>query len=285
MSNELSIFKPGAVAAAFADNDFTKDVASNSMKRISIRGGVFRRHDGKQEIDSIDDRFLPVVVVGASPHVQREYYEGQYVEGVEAVPVCYSNDGRTPDKDAIKKQASDCASCPQNQKGSNPVNGGRACRFARRIAVVLANDIGGDIYAMKLPSMSIFGEGSNGYYPFQAYATFLRANKAPMPSVVTEMRFDKDAAVPKLLFKPLRQISEADVDIIKRQMQHDDVKRAIELRVIAKTADAELPAPVAAPAVSTPAASAKTSKPRATGAAKLSEAVESWGADSGEETA
>lgn len=280
MSTELSIFTSGgAVSTAFADNDFTGSVASSSTKRISIRGGVFRRYDGKQEVDSIDDRFLNVVVVSASPSVQREFYEAGYVEGVDATPVCYSQDGNAPDPASEKRQSDKCGNCPQNQAGSGQGKS-RACRFARRIGVVLANDIGGDVYAMKLPAMSIFGDAQNGYYPFQAYATFLKANKAAMPGVVTEMRFDKDSAVPKLFFKPIAQIKETEIPVVRSQMESEDAKRAIELKFTRSAAATD--AVVAGPKVAgftptpSPAAPAPATSPSGT---TLSSAVEDWSAD------
>lgn len=282
MSTELAIFTSGgAVSTAFADNDFTGSVASSSTKRISIRGGVFRRYDGKQEVDSIDDRFLNVVVVSASPSVQREFYEAGYVEGVDATPVCYSQDGNAPDPASEKRQSDKCGNCPQNQAGSGQGKS-RACRFARRIGVVLANDIGGDVYAMKLPAMSIFGDAQNGYYPFQAYATFLKANKAAMPGVVTEMRFDKDSAVPKLFFKPIAQIKETDIPVVRSQMETEDAKRAIELKFTRAAASGG--ADVARPQVAgpTPTPTARPAAPAASTAPSgtaLSSAVEDWSAD------
>jgi hypothetical protein len=289
MSNAIVPINSNALAtaqAAFGDADFTGQVAQSSLHRISIKGGVFRRHAGKQEIDSIDARSLEVVIVAAAPAVHREFYEGKYQEGVEAVPVCWSSNGVAPDKGVTKPQHTNCNDCPKNAKGSGDGTA-RACRFAQRIGVVLANDIGGPVYAMKLPAMSTFGEAKDGYYPFKPYMTYLKANKVPAPSIVTEMRFDTSAAVPKLMFRPrqgVAYIGDENIETIKQQMASEDAKREIELKVVVKKEDAE----VAKPALVEP-APAKAAKPRtaepvapsvpAGAASAMAAAMQEWDAD------
>ena len=237
MSNQVVPIGNNALAtaqAAFADDDFTGKVAQTAFNRIGIKGGVFRRFAGKQEVDAIESRSLEVVVINAALSIHREFYKDAYVEGVEAVPVCWSSDSITPDADVTMRQAVKCETCPQNAKGSGQ-NGSKACRYAQRIAVVLANDMEGTIYAMRLPAMSVFGDAKDGYYPFRPYMTYLKANKAPAPSIVTEMRFDTTAAVPKLMFRPKQPnayIGDDKIDTIKAQMAHEDAKRAVELKII-----------------------------------------------------
>jgi hypothetical protein len=138
-------------------------------------------------------------------------------------------------------------------------NGSKACRYAQRIAVVLTSDMTGTIYAMRLPAMSVFGDAKEGYYPFRPYMTYLRANKAPAPSVITEMKFDTTAAVPKLMFRPKQPNAYIgdEHQTIRSQMAHEDAKRAVELKIIKPQAD---PA-VARPAMSQPASTQPVSQP------------------------
>lgn len=271
MSNLVPISNGGSLAAAqaaFAENDFTNDVAQKSFNRIGIKGGAFRMYNGKQEIAVSDSRSMEIVVVNAAKAVHREFYEGGYVEGVEAVPVCWSSDGRVPDAKATKRQAGQCETCPKNAKGSGS-QGSRACKYSQRIAVVLPGELGGTVYAMKLPAMSIFGESKDGFMPFKPYMTYLAAQKVPAPSVVTEMKFDTSAAVPKLYFRPRQQnayIGDENIPVIQTQMKSDAAKKAIELSVfvkagteapnVAPAAVAPAPAPAAAPAPMVPAAAA-----------------------------
>lgn len=156
-----------------------------------------------KEVAQNEDRAMNVVVVAAAQKISRIFYAGTYKKGVVSAPDCWSADGETPDAKAKAPQGKSCATCPQNIKGSGQGDS-RACRFQQRLAVVLENDIGGDVYQLALPSTSIFGAGENGKWPLQTYAKMIASKGAPITSVVTEMRFDTNSSTPKLTFKPVR---------------------------------------------------------------------------------
>jgi hypothetical protein len=206
--------------------------AGSSMKRISLKGGVFRLVAGGKEVASIDDRHLDVVVVNAAPKVSRTFYAGQFVEGEAKGPDCWSADGDKPDSSIEEPQSPSCATCPQNIKGSGQGDS-RACRFSQRLAVVLANDIhGGDVMQLTLAATSIFGkELGDDKRPLQAYARFLAAQNISPEMVVTRMRFDTKAAVPKLFFMPLRWLSDDEYQSAVSKGQSEDAKRAITMTV------------------------------------------------------
>lgn len=201
-----------------------------TYKRISIKGNVFRMVAGGKEIATNEDRAMNVVVVASAPDNSRTYYEGQYKEGEAIRPACWSNDGKTPDKGVKSPQSNACASCPQNIKGSGSGES-RACRFSRRLAVVLEGDLEGDVYGLTLPATSIFGKGEDGKLPLQAYATFLGQHNCPVTAVVTEMRFDIKSPTPKLTFKAVRPLTDEEDEIAVRQGQTADAKAAITLTV------------------------------------------------------
>jgi hypothetical protein len=202
----------------------------SSYKRISIKGNVFRMVSGGKEIATNEDRAMNVVIVAAAPDNSRTYYEGQYKEGEAIRPACWSNDGKTPDKAVKEPQASTCAGCPQNIKGSGQGDS-RACRFSRRLAVVLEGDMEGDVYGLTLPATSIFGKGEEGKMPLQAYATHLGQFGCPVTAVVTEMRFDIKSPTPKLTFKPVRPLTDEEDEIAVRQGKTPEAKAAITLTV------------------------------------------------------
>jgi hypothetical protein len=110
-------------------------------------------------------------------------------------PDCWSNDGNKPDVSIKKPQGTTCETCPQNVKGSGQ-GATRACRFERRVAVVLPDEIGGnnegDVYQIKLASKSIFGKGAGQLFPLNAYIDYVIANGENIDGVVTEMSFDED---------------------------------------------------------------------------------------------
>ena len=236
MSN-MTLFK-GANLPSRLKNQELDDVTKSLMgggggstyKRISIKGNVFRMVAGGKEIATNEDRAMNVIIVASASDNSRTYYEGQYKEGEAIRPACWSNDGKTPDKGVKEPQASACASCPQNIKGSGQGES-RACRFSRRLAVVLEGDIEGDVYGLTLPATSIFGKGEDGKMPLQAYATFLGQHNCPVTAVVTEMRFDIKSPTPKLTFKAVRPLTDEEDEIAVRQGQTADAKAAITLTV------------------------------------------------------
>jgi hypothetical protein len=236
MSN-MTLFKGSNLPSRLRNqelDDVTKSLmgggGGSSYKRISIKGNVFRMVAGGKEIATNEDRAMNVVIVAAAPDNSRTYYEGQYKEGEAIRPACWSNDGKTPDKAVKDPQASTCASCPQNIKGSGQGDS-RACRFSRRLAVVLEGDMEGDVYGLTLPATSIFGKGEEGKLPLQAYATHLANFGCPITAVVTEMRFDIKSPTPKLTFKPVRPLTDDEDETAQRQGQTADAKAAITLTV------------------------------------------------------
>jgi hypothetical protein len=244
-----SFVKRGEVSAV------TKALAGGSVgsggKRISIKGGVFRLMSEGKEVAAIDERHLDVVVVNASPKVSRTFYMGKYEEGNTTAPACWSADGEKPDSKAESPQSTSCATCPQNIAGSGDGTS-RACRFSQRIAVVLANDMEGDVMQLTLPAQSIFGKEVGDDRPLQAYARYMAAAGAGADAVVTRMRFDTKAPVPKLFFKAARWLTDEEYAIITEKGQSRDAINAITMTV--SQTDRAAPAPI-------PVAYKKTAKP------------------------
>jgi len=195
-------------------------------KRISIRGNVFRMMVDGKEIAQNEDRAMNIIIAAANANVSRNYYAGTYQEGQAMAPTCWSNDGVAPDIKAEQPQASKCASCQQNIKGSGQGDS-RACRFTQRLAVLLENDIRGDIYQLSLPAQSIFGAAENGKMPLQSYAKFLGSHGLPVTAVVTEMRFDTASATPRLTFKAVRPLNEEELAMAQDKGQSAEAKSAI----------------------------------------------------------
>lgn len=218
-------------------------------KRISIRGGVFRMLVDGKEVAQNEDRSMNIVIVAANANVSRSFYAGDYEEGKNISPDCWSNDGISPDVKVAEPQASKCASCPQNIAGSAKQGGGRACRFSQRMAVMLENDLHGDVYQLTLPAQSIFGNVENGKMPMQAYAKFLGGHNLPITAVVTEMRFDTASATPKLTFKAVRPLEADELVNCQEKGRSAEAKAAISQTPAAL--DGAKPKAVAAPVAST----------------------------------
>lgn len=238
MSN-ITLFSSSNVPA-FARNNELSDTAKAltgggtgaSVKRISIKGGVFRLVAGGKEIASIDDRHLDVVIVKAAPKVSRIFYEGAYDPERISGPDCWSNDGEKPDATIKAPQNKTCMGCPQNEAGSGNGNS-RACRFQQRLAVTLANNLEGDVLQLTLPATSIFGKEDGDKRPLQAYARFLAVQTPPVnpEQIVTRMKFDTKAESPKLFFTPVRWLEEDEYATVQKQAESDDAKRAVTMTV------------------------------------------------------
>jgi len=236
MSN-VAVFNPSQVPA-FAKKGELSAVAKalagggggGSGKRISIKGGVFRLIADGKEVAAIEDRYLDVVIVNAASKISRTFYMKAYDPDSPAGPDCWSADGDKPDPSAVDKQSDTCASCPQNVKGSG-MGDSRACRFSQRIAVVLANDIEGDVLQLSLPAQSIFGKEEGDNRPLQAYSRWLIAQSIGPDMVVTRMKFDTKAQSPKLFFKPMRWLTDDEHETCVRQGQTDDATKAITMTV------------------------------------------------------
>lgn len=222
----------------------TKALVGNSgSKRISLRGGKFRMVVNGEEILTSNSDVLNVVIVNAAKDVSRTFYAKAYNPKEDAsIPDCWSNNGVTPDNTVEAAQHHNCTECPQNIKGSS-VGGGRACRHFRRVAVALADDVGGDVYQLQLASKSIFGKGDLTHMPFEQYVKYVGSQGYNLNTLTTEMRFDPDSDTAKLFFKPLKFLSKEQWEVAKRQGETQSAKKAVEF-TFTKT---DKPAALAAP--------------------------------------
>lgn len=182
-------------------DDFTKafSASGGSTKRITLRGRVFRLVDGGKEIAKNTDAFMDVVIVNGSRTVQKTWYAGEYNPDETSVPDCWSSDGERPDADVADPQSARCKECPQAIKGSAGA-GRAACRYSMRLAVVLRNNVGGDIYQLILPQKSLFGQGDVDHMPFLQYAKYVAQSGYNLNMLATRLTFDTDSDFPKLVF-------------------------------------------------------------------------------------
>lgn len=261
MSN-IAVFNPKANVPAFAKQGaitaVAKALAGNNTnnKRISVRGGTFRLIVGGEEVAKIEERYLDIVIVAAAPKISRTFYVGTFDAENPTAPDCWSADGDRPDPAATNKQCDSCAQCPQNVKGSGQGDS-KACRYSQRLAVVLANDVEGDVLQLSLAATSIFGKEEGDNRPLQAYARYLLAQGIDPSHVITRMKFDTSASTPKLFFKPMRYLSEEEYAICQEQGASADALSAITMTVAqadnVKTPPRAAPAPAPAQVAQRPA--------------------------------
>lgn len=231
--SDLTLFKGGlpAYLKNITLDEDTKAVAGSSgSKRISIKGNVFRMIVNGEEIAVNEDRAMNVVVVRMAHKPSRTFYAGAYKEGEVTAPSCWSSDSEKPDPAVEDPQASSCANCPQNIKGSGEGES-RACRYSQRLAVALPDDLTGDVYQMVLPATSYFGKGEQNKWPFKQYVQYLAGHNVPIGAVVTEMKFDTKSPVPKLTFRPVRALEQEDYDAVRELGERPAAQAAIRMSV------------------------------------------------------
>jgi hypothetical protein len=251
--SNLSIFKQaGAVSTASKRelSDLGKSLASvsNSRRIQTNTNGTFKRLVNGEQIGKAIRGEFNAIIVDALPKVSRTFYAGKYdPDAKPTLPDCWSNLGDKPEAAAGNPQASNCVSCPQNVSGSGDNGKGRACRFQRRIAVILEGDDSGDVYQFNVPAKSLFGKGNGNVHPFESYVKFLIANGESPDGVVTNIAYNLDAETMQIQFTPVRGVSDEEYALVKEARNDPATRQMIVLTVAAtdgaKAAPKEEPKP------------------------------------------
>jgi hypothetical protein len=138
--------------------------------------------------------------------------------------------GDKPEELASDKQSANCATCPQNVKGSGE-NGSRACKYQRRVSLLLENELGGEVYQFNIPAKSLFGKGDKNVHPFESYIKYVISNNESPDRVVTKIAFDPDADTMELNFSAERIINEDEIQIVKAAQQRPETDRYTKITV------------------------------------------------------
>ena len=193
------------------------------LKRLSLKGSRFRRIVGGEEVDVSGDNSMEIAIIASAPSYIRTFYAGAYVEGENADPGCWSDDCEAPSPNCDTPEAKRCVDCKQNVVGSSSDGKSRACRYGARMAVVLGGDLSGDVYGLQVAATSIFGnDEKDKYLPLQAYARKLASHNYVATKVITEIAFDTDSPVPRIMFRPLRALSDDELDECVEQAKTSD---------------------------------------------------------------
>jgi len=231
MSDELKDIIKGTQPPLDKDTLAVSGELNKLIPRLSINGSKFRKMMGSEEVAVAPDQHLNVVIIKMAHTTSRTYYDKVYQEGKISSPVCWSNDSEVADKDVPIAQAKSCNQCKNSVRGSGANGMGTACKLSWRIAVVLANDLEGDIIQVVLPAMSCFGKEKQGRWPFRPYVQMLANNSVSAGRVVTKLQFDGEVNVPKLLFSPVAAIKPPEMENLKIKSESSAALQAVTLRV------------------------------------------------------
>lgn len=261
MSNELKTTLsnlPASIADLFAVDPGSDDLSggiTGGYAIVSIRGSKWRiKHGGTEEPvlnDEGDPRAsLEVVMVDAAKNLSKIFYAENYSEGDAEAPDCSSLNGETPDVGVPNKQADSCAMCPNNQWGSRMTDAGKkakACHDSRRIAVVPFGDLKNEAYGgpmlLRIPAASL-GD-------LKTFGTQLNSKGISYKTIAVRLGFDIDVSYPKLTFKAIKRLEEAELLQIAEHLTSGAAAKVLEGNELAAEAPkvAEKAKPKATPAV------------------------------------
>ena len=254
MSNDVSIFtSQTGVSTERRQSALAQKIAtssSSSTRRIqaNINGTFKKMVNGEQVGNAIRGEFN-AIVVGMLTNVSRIFYKEKFDPNKEAtLPNCWSNNGDKPEAGASDPQHSNCADCPKNIKGSGE-NGGKACRYQRRVSLLLEGDESGTVYQFNIPAKSLFGKGTGNIHPFESYVKFLVNNSMSPDLVVTNISFDSNAETMELVFSPVREVSDAEYELILAAQERPETEMYTKLTAaqadgVSKAPKLDKPAPV-----------------------------------------
>lgn len=249
MSNDLTMFDPKAGMPAHVAGFFSSEDGSNIDDRlkvnslspqgkqwtISLDGNkttLMRMVDGEQ----VPVNVMKVVVLDYAKRRGRAYYEGAYDPATEAAPVCWSEDGIAPPMTVEKRQSDKCETCPMAAKGSKVTDQGKAtaaCSQHRMLAIVPANKLDFPPLRLKIAITSDFDKQSpdaeaQGWYGFSNFTDFLKSRGVQhTAAVVTKMKFDTNAAYPKIFFAADRWLEPEELAVVAPLTKSDVVQQLL----------------------------------------------------------
>ena len=261
MSNITIFEEPSSVPTVQRESRRMDRMSSGSggstMRRIQLSNGrTFKRVINGEQIGKAATDTLDVIIVDWLVEPSRKFYAAAYDKDAKAtLPDCWSNDGVAPEAGASNKQSKACASCPKNVKGSGSGGKGKACRYERRLAVLVAGDPSGDIYQIAIPGASLFSDNDGNVYGFEGYKKFMLASKHALDTVVTRLIYDTEADTAKVGFKPIRHLTEMEASLVDAAQDDPATEKYTMLTVGAVDSAKAIAAPAPVAAIAAPAAS------------------------------
>lgn len=254
MANELTMFDPKAGVPAHVANFFGAE-GSNMPERqtvpslspqgkmwtVSLNGEKTKMMKRDSDGEMVPVSIMKVVVLDFAKRRGRAYYEGAYDPDKESAPICWSDDGITPDAsvpEAIKdsKTSHKCDTCPMAAKGSKITDGGKAvtaCSQHRMLAIVPAQKLDFTPLRLKIAITSDFDKQSpdaeaQGWFAFSNYMDYLKSRGVQhSAAVVTKMKFDPNAAYPKIFFAAERWLEPNEIAQVAPLVKSDDVQKLL----------------------------------------------------------
>lgn len=254
MATELTMFDPKsgvpAHVAGFFDEEGSNILDRAMVPSLSPQGKVWTISlDGnKTKLEKLDNdgekvpvNIMKVVVLDFAKRRGRAYYEGAYDPDKESAPLCWSDDGITPDDTVPEetkstKTSHKCGDCPLAAKGSKITDNGKsvaACGQHRMLAVVPANKLDFQPLRLKIAMTSDFDKQSpdaeaQGWFAFSNYMDYLKSRGVQhSAAVVTKMKFDSNATYPKIFFAAERWLQPEELGTVAPLTKSEEVQKLL----------------------------------------------------------
>jgi hypothetical protein len=178
----------------------------------------------------------PIAAVILDFRNHNQYWAGPYDPDRLEDPICWAvnrtYDALAPSPESVETQAERCAFCPKNVFGSAPNRKAKACRNARRLAIVPPD-------ATLETDPMILTTSPTAISAFESYVLGL-ATEGKMPvEVVSHIAFKPDADYPTLVFgkpKPLTDKQLAVMMALRAKAQ-----LALDLQGLGTRAEGDVP--------------------------------------------
>lgn len=181
---------------------------------LSIRANAFTLIDSvgeERRITTVDQKgfYLDIAIVDSNPIRSKIYWGKDYDPNSTDPPLCWSDNGMAPSRQATVPQHATCGACPHNVIGSatSKVSGKgiKACADMQKIAFVIPGDEKKMIFLLRVPP--------NSLKPLTKYMQSIAKYKVgdrdmDVTDIVTRLRFDPET-LGTLVFEPIGYIDAA----------------------------------------------------------------------------
>ena len=195
-STAVAVKKPVSGNIVSIQDALKAQAALMGSRTAPATGAAIRLSPGKFTLPDGTTTPGPLELVIVDFTSKNAFYEGAYDPKNISPPACFAigNDikNMVPSPNSPKAQASDCASCPMNQFGSD--GDGKACKNSRLLAV-LPPDADADTPMWTLATSPTANKGFDGHV-----ASVARIFEMPPIGVVTSVSLDPNTTYAKLMF-------------------------------------------------------------------------------------
>jgi len=185
---------------------------------------MFTRSDDGSPLSYID-----VIILRAAKHKSKSYYpEGYSPEASEGKPpTCSSMDGVVPDQGVVAQQSNACAICPRNVWKPNTTTGRneRECTDYKRLAVLLVPGLSKQVLGQPLIEPVFLRIPPASLGDLALFGDTMAGQGWHFSSFVTRISFDPELAHPKMVFRPLQALTDAESPVILEQRDSPLAKR------------------------------------------------------------